>query len=82
MKMKNLSKIFKGNLVYSLNESKLNIIENGLLGVDVNGKIAFIEEDQKKFETIIKNNREADYQDLGKKFLLPGKKKKKNFNPD
>eukprot|EP01091_Cochliopodium_minus_P018841 TRINITY_DN7738_c0_g1_i1.p1 TRINITY_DN7738_c0_g1~~TRINITY_DN7738_c0_g1_i1.p1 ORF type:complete len:437 (-),score=127.50 TRINITY_DN7738_c0_g1_i1:54-1364(-) len=67
-----LKKIFKGNLVFSNKQAKLNIIQNGLLGVDNNGKIALVQNDPSKLDSVIKENKGAEYIDLGKKFLIPG----------
>lgn len=68
--------VFKGSIIHSLSLDNLEVLPNALLGVDVNGKIAFLE---KTSDDESLRNLQAKYQftndnvvDLGKKILIPG----------
>lgn len=66
--------LFVGTFVHSLSLSKLEIGENGVIGVD-NGKIVFVEKNVKDLEAIKKAR---DFEEAkttilsGCQFLLPG----------
>src|SRR3954462_228756 len=73
-----ISKVFYGTLIHSLSLTNLEILQNTLLGVDISGKIAFLEKnvlDEKTLNDIISQwgFPEQEVIRLSKRqFLMPG----------
>jgi len=73
-KYSTIEKVYDGSFIHSLSMDKLEVVPQGRIGVDKQGKIVFVAKNQ---EEKIKAKEQFPYRDsdvvtLGKKFLIPG----------
>eukprot|EP01132_Coremiostelium_polycephalum_P000862 gene862-1076_t len=73
-RIEKIVKVFKGTIIHSKEITKVEILQNSLIGINEEGTISFIgaESDIKSLESQFNFEASKVVEDLGKKILIPG----------